>query len=87
MKTDEYTDPQAFLAALNGSKRRASKRAAAARPRAGQAARTGLSTFLLAGWNYTWQPSHGYRLDNRDGRTSGWQPSEKAACDAARRVT
>ncbi len=89
LKTEEYTDPQAFLAALSGSHRRTSKRAQSARPdlpRAGQAERTGLSTFLKAGWAYTWWPAKGYRLDNRDGRTSGWCDSEQAACDAAKRA-
>ncbi len=92
MKTETYdlTTPEGRAAFAASGGQRAVKRARVARPtlpRAEQAERTGLSTFLKAGWAYTWWPVKGYRLDHPDGRTSGWQPSEREACDEARRAT
>jgi hypothetical protein len=52
-------------------------------PAAGRAPRTGLSIFLKAGWNWTFETERGYKLE-RGGLTTGWQPSELSACDAAR---
>lgn len=52
-------------------------------PSAGKAARTGLSTFLKAGWSIEFRVGAGYRLD-KGALSSGWQIDEKAACDAAR---
>lgn len=52
-------------------------------PSAGKAPRTGLSTFIKAGWNWTYVVGRGYRLE-KGALSSGWQHSELAACDAAR---
>lgn len=52
-------------------------------PRAGPAERTGLSTMLKDGWQWTHNPRYGYRLD-KGGLTSGWHPDERSAVTAAR---
>jgi hypothetical protein len=54
-------------------------------PAAGRAAATGLSTFLKAGWNWTYCVGSGYKLE-RGALSSGWHASEKAACDAAKEL-
>jgi hypothetical protein len=86
MKTEHFDNAADFMAAVSGSKRRASSRARVARPdipRAGRAASTGLTTFLKAGWNWTYDVRFGYRLD-KGALTSGWAETEAAACAKAR---
>lgn len=52
-------------------------------PSAGKAPRTGLSTFIAAGWNWTYVVGRGYKLE-RGALSTGWRVSEQAACDAAK---
>lgn len=81
MPTVDFGDDKAaFLKALKGGKRGK----AAALPSAPRAASTGLSTFILRGWNFEMVVGKGFRLWEWGGRDTGWQVSEKIACDVAK---
>lgn len=87
MKTESFgTDREAFLEALHGKKRQ--KRGRTTRPdipSAGKAAPTGLSTLILAGWNWEFRVGAGYRA-YKVGVDTGWHTTEKAACAAAKEL-
>jgi len=86
MTTETFDNPADFLAALHGKPRQ--KRGRNTRPdlpAAGRAASTGLSTFIKAGWNWTFHAAHGYKLE-RGPLSTGWHASELAACDAAKEL-
>jgi hypothetical protein len=55
-------------------------------PAAPRSPRTGLSTFIKAGWRWTFQSGAGYKLE-KGALSTGWCASEKAACDAAKGLT
>lgn len=79
---------RAAFAALGGA--RAAKKARVARPdipRAGASERTGLTTLMLAGWHVESTDAVCYRLYDPDrGFDTGWQPTERAACDKAKEM-
>ncbi len=52
-------------------------------PSAGRAPRTGLSTFIKAGWSIEFRPNVGYRL-SRGAVATPWAASEALACLAAK---
>lgn len=52
-------------------------------PRGPAEERTGLRTFIDAGWHYTFSPLHGDRLE-KEGMDTGWCESERACVIAAR---
>lgn len=87
MKTESFgTDREAFLEALHGKPRQ--KRGRATRPdipSAGKAAPTGLSTLILAGWNWEFRVGAGYRA-YKAGMDTGWFDSELACCKAAKEL-
>ena len=88
MSTETFDNAADFLAALHGKKPRA-KRGRNTRPdlpAAGRAASTGLSTFIKAGWNWTYVVGSGYKLE-RGPLSTGWHASELAACNAAKELT
>lgn len=76
----------AARAGLVTTKKTAAKDARPALPRAGPAERTGLSTFIAAGWAWEFRVGFGYRLE-KGALSSGWCASERAACDAAKALT
>lgn len=87
-KTEVFTDKAAFLAAQR-SARKPRKTAQAARPelpRAKDAARTGLSTYIKAGWSWAYFVGKGYQLTHPDGRATGWCVSELEACQEAKEL-
>ncbi len=79
MKTETYTDKEAFLAALHGSTRQR-KRAPAPRSTA-----TGLSTLIKLGWNVEWDSAMRLRLW-RGAADTGYFDDERACCDAAKEL-
>ena len=95
MKTETFTNAADFLAAAGLTKAPRQKRGRATRPdlpSAGRSPSTGLTT-LIAGKSRTWSTAYvvgkGYRLYiiNQPAYDTGWQMDEKAACDAAKRLT
>lgn len=95
MKTETYDDPQAFLVAAGLAKAPRQKRGRATRPdlpSAGRSEATGLTT-LMAGKARTWSLAYvvgrGYRLYviGMSDLDTGFQPTERAACDAAKALT
>ena len=94
MQTEVFDTPESFLAALAGKPR--SKRGRATRPdlpAAGRSPSTGLTSLIApkpgsghAAWSLAFEPAKGYRLYviNDTARDTGWQPSEREACDAAK---
>ena len=81
MQTETFDNPADFLAALRGQKRGRATRPDI--PSAGRAPRTGLTTFLKAGWSLTFVVGRGYRL-SRGEMATPWAASEAAACLAAK---
>lgn len=57
-------------------------------PSAPRSERTGLTSLILRGWSVESRDSVGYRLYviNDPARDTGWQPSERAACDRAKEL-
>jgi len=53
------------------------------KPRRPREPSTGLSTMLLEGWRWTFNPRYGFRLD-KGGLTSGWCSDEATAVRLAR---
>lgn len=86
MQTETFDDSAAFRAALAGKQRPPAKDARPGLPRAGRSAPTGLTTLLVAGWSIEFRVGAGYKLE-RGGLSTGWMSSEKAACDAAKRLS
>jgi hypothetical protein len=87
MRTETFDNAADFMAVLNGKPR--TKRGRSTRPdlpAAGRAPSTGLTPLLVAGWSLEYRVGAGYRMD-RGGLTTGWHESEKAVCDAAKRLT
>jgi hypothetical protein len=86
MTTETFDDKDAFLAALHGKPRTTRGRETRPDiPAAPRATRTGLSTFIKAGWAWEFRTGAGYRLE-KGALSTGWCASEKAACDAAKRL-
>lgn len=84
MRTETFDNPAEFLAAVQGKPRTTRGRSTRPDlPSAGRSPRTGLSTFLKAGWCWTYVVGRGFKLE-KGALSSGWQVSEQAACDAAR---
>jgi len=54
-------------------------------PAAGNAPRTGLTTFLKAGWNLEFRVGVGYKLE-RGALSTGWQPDEATCCAVAKKL-
>jgi len=85
-KTETFDNATDFLAALHGKKpRTAARDARPGLPRAARSARTGLSTFIKAGWCWTYQTGKGYKLE-RGALSSGWQPDEATCCKVAKEL-
>jgi hypothetical protein len=82
-EVEVFDDATAFRAAQRGAR---GGKARPKLPRAPRAESIGLGALIEAGWSWSHIVGKGFRLDNPDGRTSGWQSSEKAACVAARKV-
>lgn len=84
MQTETFDNAADFMTALAGKPRTTRGRNTRPDiPSAGRSPRTGLSTFIKAGWSWEFRVGSGYKL-TRGALSSGWQHSELAACDAAR---
>jgi hypothetical protein len=86
LKTETFDNADTFLRAAYGTRRKRGKAARPDLPRAPQSPRTGLSTFLLAGWSLSFVVGVGYKLRHYDGRDTGWHIDEKTCCDKAREL-
>lgn len=86
MKTESFgTDREAFLEALHGKRKKTGRTTRPDIPSAARSAPTGLGTILLAGWNWEFRVGAGYRA-YRGGVDTGWHPTEKEACLAAKEL-
>jgi hypothetical protein len=52
-------------------------------PAAPRSPRTGLSTFIKAGWRWTFQSGAGYKLE-KGALSTGWQVDEATCCKVAK---
>ncbi len=83
MTTETYDDPQAFLAAIKGTRQKRGRATRPDLPAAGRAPSTGLTPLLVAGWNIEHRVGFGYRL-YRGAQDTGWCVDEAAVCKAAK---
>lgn len=84
MQTETFDNAADFMAAVQGKPRTTRGRSTRPDiPSAGRSPRTGLSTFIKAGWAWEFRVGVGYKLE-KGALSSGWCVSEIAACDAAR---
>lgn len=89
MKTEQYSDPASFAAAVRRAQRAATRNRRPddrpRLPRAAAAAPTGLTRLLAAGWSVRYAVGRGYRM-TRGALDTGYHMSELAMCRAAKEL-